>query len=63
MTVRLGNSAMTQALDRAMGELSSSKTISLGTAKTLRLGSKTQTLSQGDSSLPSDEEIRRITGA
>lgn len=62
MTVRLGNSAMTQALDQAIGELSGSKTISLGTTKTLRLGAKTQTL-QGDSDIPSDEEIRRITGA
>jgi Ca-activated chloride channel homolog len=63
MTVRLGNSAMTQALDSAIGELSGSKTISLGTAKTLRLGSKTQTLQGNDGSIPSDEEIRRITGA
>ncbi len=70
MTQRLGNGAMTQVLDRAIGELGSSKTISLGTAKTMRLGAKTQTLKSGPetpgsapSGLPSDEEIRKMTGA
>lgn len=64
MTVKLGNSAMTQALDRAVGELKSSKTISLGTQKTLKIGAKTQTLKvDAGSELPSDEEIRKITGA
>lgn len=67
MTQRLGNGAMTQVLDKAIGELGSSKTISLGTAKTMRLGAKTQTIKVGESSgtdgLPSDEEIRRMTGA
>lgn len=66
MTVKLGNSVMTQALDRAMDELGSSKTISVGTAKTLRIGSKTQTLKAGEGTpygIPSEEEIRRITGA
>jgi len=64
MTVKLGNSAMTQALDRAMGELKGSKTLSLGTQKTLKIGAKTQTLkAEPGSELPSDEEIRKITGA
>lgn len=63
MTQRLGNGAMTQVLDRAIGELGSGKTISLGTAKTLRLGAKTQTLKSSESGLPSDEEIRKMTGA
>lgn len=63
MTQRLGNGAMTQALDRALGELSSSKTISLGTAKTLKIGAKTQTIKVGASDLPSDEDIRKLTGA
>jgi len=64
MTVKLGNSAMTQALDRAVGELRSSKTLSLGTQKTLKIGAKTQTLkAEPGSALPSDEEIRKITGA
>lgn len=63
MTVKLGNSVMTQALDRAINELDSSKTISLATAKTLKIGAKTQTLKQDRGDLPSDEEIRRMTGA
>ncbi|MDX2004231.1 MAG: VWA domain-containing protein, partial [Meiothermus sp.] len=69
MTVKLGNSAMTQALDRAVGELKSSKTLSIGTAKTIKIGAKTQVLKQGPEAapgggdLPSDEEIRKITGA
>lgn len=65
MTVKLGNSAMTQALDRAVGELKSSKTLSIGTAKTIKIGAKTQVLKQesGGGELPSDEEIRKITGA
>jgi Ca-activated chloride channel family protein len=65
LTVKLGNSAMTRALDQAVGELKSSKTISLGTAKTIKIGAKTQVLKQGPGGgdLPSDEEIRKITGA
>lgn len=66
MTVRLGNTAMTQALDQAKAELESSKTIQAGTAKTIKMGAKTQTIKVGEdqgSGLPSDEEIRRITGA
>jgi Ca-activated chloride channel family protein len=56
---------MTRALDQAVGELKSSKTISLGTAKTIKIGAKTQVLKQGPGGgdLPSDEEIRKITGA
>ena len=69
MTQRLGNGAMTQVLDKAIDELGSSKTISLGTAKTMRLGAKTQVLRGGPETpgsaaeLPSDEEIRKMTGA
>lgn len=63
MTQRLGNGAMTQVLDRAIGELGNAKTISLGTAKTMRLGAKTQTLKAGEGNLPSDEDIRKMTGA
>jgi Ca-activated chloride channel homolog len=64
MTQKLGNTVMTQALDRAMGELGSSKTISLGTVKTLRIGAKTQTMKMTGgpaAGLPSEEEIRRLT--
>lgn len=69
MTVRLGNAAMTRALDQAAGELRSNKTISIGTAKTIKIGAKTQVIRQeageepGGGDLPSDEEIRKITGA
>lgn len=63
MTVRLGNQAMTQALDRALQELGTRKTISPGTAKTLRVGAKTQTMRLGEGGRLTDEEIRRITGA
>ncbi len=63
MTVKLGNTAMTRALDQAVGELKSSKTISIGTAKTIKIGAKTQVLKQEQSDLPSDEEIRKMTGA
>ncbi|MDZ7702945.1 MAG: VWA domain-containing protein [Trueperaceae bacterium] len=64
MTVRLGNDVMTQALDRAENELQSSKTISLNTAKTLKIGAKTQTLRMDQSDdLPSDDDIRKMTGA
>jgi len=66
MTVKLGNGVMTRALDQAIGELGRSKTLSLGTAKTLKIGAKTQTLKVGEGgqrALPSDEEIRGMTGA
>lgn len=63
MTRKLGNDAMTVALDRALDEMASSKTVSAGTVKTLKIGSKTQTLRSGGSGLPTDEEIRKMTGA
>ncbi len=70
MTVKLGNAAMTQVLDQASSELQSGKGISAGTAKTIKMGAKTQTIKVGgpqanDASggLPSDEEIRKLTGA
>lgn len=66
MTVRLGNTAMTVALDRARSELDRNRTIAAGTAKTIKMGAKTQTMKVGAAEaggLPSDDEIRRITGA
>lgn len=68
MTQRLGNTSMTQALGRAQEELRSTGTIAVGTSKTIKLGARTQTMKAGgpDDSpgpLPSDEEIRRLTGA
>ncbi|GGJ54162.1 vWA domain-containing protein [Deinococcus roseus] len=61
VTERLGNRTMTQALDRALQEVAQNKTISLGTAKTLRIGSRTQTVQPKDVPL-TDEEIRKISG-
>ncbi|MBB6098648.1 Ca-activated chloride channel family protein [Deinobacterium chartae] len=63
MTQRLGNGAMTVALDRAINELEGGQSMSAATAKTLKIGAKTQTLRSGEGSLPSDDEIRRLTGA
>jgi Ca-activated chloride channel homolog len=68
MTQRLGNRAMTMALGKAEEELRSSGTISIGTRKTVKLGARTQTMKVGPAgdtpdNLPSQEEIRRLTGA
>ena len=68
MTQRLGNRSMTQALGRAEDELKSTGTIAVGTAKTIKLGARTQTMKAGGpddtpENLPSEEEIRRLTGA
>lgn len=68
MTQRLGNRGMTLALGNAEEELKSTGTIAIGTAKTIKLGARTQTMKPGgpdeaSESLPSEEEIRRLTGA
>jgi Ca-activated chloride channel family protein len=68
MTQRLGNAGMTQALGRAEAELKSTGTIAVGTVKTIKLGARTQTMKaagpdQAAENLPSEEEIRRLTGA
>ena len=64
LTQKLGNSVLTKVLDRALDELETDKTISLGTAKTMKMGSKTQTLkADGLKALPPSEEIRKLTGA
>jgi Ca-activated chloride channel family protein len=68
MTQRLGNTGMTQALGRAQDELRSTGTIAVGTSKTIKLGARTQTMKaggpdDGPGPLPSEEEIRRLTGA
>jgi Ca-activated chloride channel homolog len=59
---------MTMALGKAEEELRSSGTISIGTRKTVKLGARTQTMKVGPAgdtpdNLPSQEEIRRLTGA
>ena len=68
MTQRLGNRAMTVALGTAEQELRSRGTISIGTRKTIKLGARTQTMQVGPADdmpqdVPSEEEIRRLTGA
>jgi Ca-activated chloride channel homolog len=70
MTQRLGNRGMTVALGKAEEELKSNRTISVGTRKTIKLGARTQTMKVGGpddnvvpTNVPSQEEIRRLTGA
>ena len=68
MTQRLGNRGMTVALGKAQDELRSGRTISIGTRKTIKLGARTQTMKVGTpddvpQNVPSQEEIRRLTGA
>ncbi len=65
MTQRLGNRSMTMALDRAASELKQTGTLSADTTKTVRIGAKTQTikLQESGQNLPTDAEIRRLTGA
>jgi Ca-activated chloride channel family protein len=66
MTMRVGNSAMTQVLTKTIDELERTGSISKETAKTVYLGSKTRTVRLGGA--PSiaggltDEEIRKRTG-
>ena len=68
MTQRLGNAGMTRALGAAVDELRGSGTIKIGTVKTIKLGARTQTMKAGGpdavpDDIPSEEEIRKITGA
>lgn len=68
MTQRLGNRGMTMALGAAEEELKSTGTIAIGTVKTIKLGARTQTMKAGGpdqppENLPTEEEIRRLTGA
>lgn len=68
MTQRLGNRGMTVALGKAEDELKSRGTIAIGTRKTIKLGARTQTMKVGPGddvpeNIPSQDEIRRLTGA
>lgn len=68
MTQRLGNHGMTVALGKAEDELRSNRTISIGTRKTIKLGARTRTMKVGPgddtpANVPSQDEIRRLTGA
>jgi Ca-activated chloride channel family protein len=67
MTRRLGNAAMTRMLENALEELNHTGTISAGTRKTVVLGGRTKTIKTGGAGalegVPSEEEIRKLTGA
>ena len=67
VTQRIGNSAMTRILQNAPDELTQSGTISVGTRKTVALGGRTKTVKTGAAvpleGVPSNEDIRKMTGA
>ncbi|MGV3719419.1 MAG: vWA domain-containing protein [Actinomycetota bacterium] len=67
MTQRLGNEAVTQMLENALDELNQNGALSAGTRKTVALGGRTKTMKPGGTQAmegaPSEEEIRRMTGA
>ncbi len=68
MTQRLGNRGMTVALGKAEEELRDSGTISEGTRKTIKVGARTRTMKVGGpdetpQNVPSEADIRRLTGA
>jgi len=67
VTQRIGNSAMTRILQNALNELNQSGTISVGTRKTVALGGRTKTVKTEATvpleGVPSDEDIRKMTGA
>jgi len=68
MTQRLGNRGMTVALGKAEEELRGTGAISEGTRKTIKVGARTRTMKVGGpdetpQNVPSQEEIRRLTGA
>jgi Ca-activated chloride channel family protein len=67
MTQRLGNSAMTQMLQNALEELNKTGAISAETRKTVTLGGRTKTVKTGSATplegIPSEAEIRKLTGA
>jgi Ca-activated chloride channel family protein len=66
MTQRVGNAGMTRMLQNALDELNKTGTISMNTRKTVALGGRTKTVKTGAApleGLPSQAEIRRLTGA
>jgi Ca-activated chloride channel family protein len=67
MTQRLGNAGVSQMLTAAINELDRTGTISSSMRKTVALGARTRTMKTGAAEpldgVPSEEEIRRLTGA
>jgi Ca-activated chloride channel family protein len=62
LTIKLKNENLTAMLDRAIEELRIKRYIGSGTAKTLKIGIKTQLLDHSKPNLPSDDDIRKATG-
>lgn len=63
MTVKLGNTAMTVSLDRALDQLNRGE-LTEDARKTVRIGARTQTMRAGDTNgVPDDETIRLLTGS
>lgn len=64
MTVKIGNTDMTESLNNAQVELRKTRKISPGTRKTVKMGAKGKTVKMGDdiNEMPSEEEMRKLTG-
>ncbi|MDD1467716.1 VWA domain-containing protein, partial [Dolichospermum sp. ST_sed5] len=64
MTMKIGNKDMTESLNNAQEELRKTKKISDGTRKTVKMGAKGKTVKMGNdiNELPSEEEMRKLTG-
>jgi len=64
MTVKLGNTAMTESLDSAQDELKKTRKLSSDSRKTVKMGSKGKTVKMNDSGSEglSEEQIRKMSG-
>jgi Ca-activated chloride channel family protein len=64
MTMKIGNKDMTESLNNAQAELRKTRKISPGTRKTVKMGAKGKTVKMGDdiNEMPSEEEMRKLTG-
>jgi Ca-activated chloride channel family protein len=64
MTLKLGNSEMTESLNNAQSELRKTQKISSGTRKTVKMGAKGKTVKMGNDidDMLSEEEMRNIVG-
>jgi Ca-activated chloride channel family protein len=64
MTMKIGNKDMTESLNNAQEELRKTRKISDGTRKTVKMGAKGKTVKMGDdiNEMPSEEEMRKLTG-
>lgn len=67
VTHRIGNTPMTRLIDNALDELDRTGTISSGMRKTVSLGGRTRTIriepTSKNEGVPSEHEIRKLTGA